>query len=257
MGWCVKWVAGQEQGAVEQGGDELAAVELEGAAELVANLAGGIGTEGVIDRRAEIGGEISPRGGIGGDLVGLADHPAAAHAAAGENGREDTGPVVAAGALGCVIGAALADLGGSAEFADHHHEGFIEQAVGIEIVEKSGDALVKRRKESRAELPAVVGVGIPVIHVAHIGLDDRHTGLDEPSRQEERLAEHVASVAIAEARIFAVEVERSFDAARGQHRERFIVNAAEGPADSQVFEERRPGGRTPRAAPCGFRLFRR
>ena len=70
----------------------------QGAAELVADLAGGVDAEGVVDRRTQVGREVAARGGIGGDLVGLADHLAAAHAAAGEDGREDAGPVVAAGA---------------------------------------------------------------------------------------------------------------------------------------------------------------
>ena len=61
--------------------------------------AGGIDAERVIDRRAEVGGIVAPGGGIGGDLVGLADHLAAAHAAAGENRREHARPVVAAGAM--------------------------------------------------------------------------------------------------------------------------------------------------------------
>ncbi len=69
---------------VEQGGDDLAPVELKGAAELVANLARRIDAEGTIDRRAQVGWVVPARGGIGADLVGPADHLAAAHAAAGE-----------------------------------------------------------------------------------------------------------------------------------------------------------------------------
>ena len=53
-----------------------------------------------VDRRAQVGGIIAPSGGIGPDLVGPADHLAAAHAAAGKEGGEDARPVVAAGLLG-------------------------------------------------------------------------------------------------------------------------------------------------------------
>ncbi len=146
-------------------------------------------------------------------------------------------------------------FGRSAEFAHHHHERLVQQAVHFEIVEKRRDALVERRKQPGAKLLAVVGVGIPVVHVAHVGLDDRHAGLDQPARQQERLAEHVPAVAIAQARIFAVELERPLDAARGQHRERLVLNTREGPADSHVSRHRRPGGRSPRATPRRLPTF--
>ena len=43
-------------------------------------------------------------------------------------------------------------------------------------------------------------------------------------------------VTIAQARIFTVELERPLDAARGQHRERFVLNTREGAADSHAFD---------------------
>ena len=54
--------------------------------------------------------------------------------------------------------------------------------------------------------------------IAHVRLDDRHAGLDQPARQQERLAEHRPAVAVADSRVFAVQVEGASDLAREQER---------------------------------------
>src|SRR5271165_4249631 len=79
-------------------------------------------------------------------------------------------------------------------------------------------------------------MSVPVVHVTHIRLDDRDASLNQPARQQERLAERVAAVAIAEPRILTIEVEGLLDAAGGQHRERLVLDVPEAPGGAQSID---------------------
>ena len=66
----------------------LATVELDGAVDAVVDFAGGFEAEGVIDRGADIVRGIRCRGGVGADLVRLANHLAAANPGTREQAEE-------------------------------------------------------------------------------------------------------------------------------------------------------------------------
>ena len=51
-------------------------------------------------------------------------------------------------------------------------------------------------------------MGVPLVHVPHVDLDDRHLRLHQPPRQEHRLSEHVAAVTIAGLVRFTCNVKR-------------------------------------------------
>ena len=190
-----------------------------------------------VDGRGQVGRAIGPAGRVRAHLVRLADQLAAADAGAGEDGREDGRPVVAA-VLAVDVAGALADPGRAAELAGHDHQRLVEQAPGRQVVEQRRDAPVGRRQQPVLERLEVGRVRVPGLDPAHVHLDDRHAHLDQPAGQQQRLAVHVPAVAVAEPRVFLAQVEGPRDPAREQQRV--------GPVDlvgERVLRTRRPAGR--------------
>ena len=121
----------------------------------------------------------------GAELVGLAHAHASLDAAAGHPHREPERVVIAAGALG-VLRRRL-----PAELAPPDHERGVEQARSLEIGEQGRDRLVG---VAGVELVVFheVAVGVPVVVVvgaARIELDEPHTPLHEPPREQAAPAE--------------------------------------------------------------------
>ena len=110
-----------------------------------------------------------------------------------------------------------------AELARDDDEGFFQQAAGGEVVEQGGDASVGRREEGILERLEIALVRVPALDVPHVDLDDRHAGLHQPLGQQERLAEHVAAVAVADPRVFLAEREGPRDLARQEERIRLLT----------------------------------
>ena len=77
-------------------------------------------------------------------------------------------------------------------------------------------------------------MGVPGLDDPHRRLDDRHARLDQPPRQQQRPAEQVPAVAVDEARVFAVEVQRPAHLAR-----------------CRAWRGRRPAGRRTRRRAAG------
>ena len=75
-------------------------------------------------------------------------------------------------------------------------------------------------------------------YLAHVDLDDRHPRLHQPAGQQQRLAEGVPSVAVADGYGFALQVEGLGDLARGEDGERLLLLIREAAAlgrAGQVF----------------------
>ena len=81
----------------------------------------------------------------------------------------------------------LVDLRLAAELADHHHQRVVQHSAIGEIVKECRDARIDRWKEFSLHPLELVAVSVPVLNAAHVGLYDRHTGLDEPPRHQDRL----------------------------------------------------------------------
>ena len=113
--------------------DQLAGAKSLRAAEAIAQLGGRVDAQGVIDGRREVGRAEAARERVGAQAVGLADQLATHHAGAGEDGREDPRPVIAARDG---IGGEPRNPRGPAELAEHHHQGIVEQAANLEVVQK-------------------------------------------------------------------------------------------------------------------------
>ena len=119
--------------------------------------------------------------GFAAETVGGADDLAALHAAAGEEGHGDAGPVVATD-LG-------ADARGAAEFApDEDGDVFVESAL-VEVVNEGGDGLVEDGEIlAFAAEDVVVRAAVPV-PLAVVDGDDAGTGLDEAAGGKEALGD--------------------------------------------------------------------
>ena len=70
--------------------------------------------------------------GLGAQAIGRADDLAGAHAAAGQQGAGDVGPVVAAGVL--------VDLGRAAEFAPDDDRDVLVQAAVVQVLDQAPTA---------------------------------------------------------------------------------------------------------------------
>ena len=178
----------------------------------------------VVDRSA---------GGRAAELVGRADDLADLHAAAGEQGRVDPRPVVAAGVL--------VDLGRAAELAPDDHRDVPVQTAGVDVLDQGGDPLVEER-QMLAELAEVAAVRVPE---AVGDRDAPRPGLDQPAGDQELVVPHrgavaqvsrrADAVAVAEPGVLAGDVEGLGHLVRGQHVEGAAVDVVH-PADLGVID---------------------
>ena len=117
------------------------------------------------------------------------DDLAAAHAGPGKQCREHARPVISAGSR--------IDLRRTSEFPDADNQCFVEQLPVIKVRQQCRQSLIERRQQPILELREITAMRIPVVHRAHISLHDRHAGLDQPPREQQRLPEGMSSITIA------------------------------------------------------------
>ena len=110
-----------------EGRHHLARAEPQGPAQAVAELGCRIDSEGMVDRRGQVGRPERLGDRISPQAVGLADHLSPDHPASGEDRREDRRPVVAAGDI---PGLQLGDPGRSPELAEHDNQRLVQQDHG-------------------------------------------------------------------------------------------------------------------------------
>lgn len=169
----------------------------DGAFGLVADVAGGVDAEVVVDGGKDIAIVDGPFGGVGPDFVGGADDLSGRHTAAGEEYGLDGGPVIAAGFV--------VDFGSATEFApDDEGDILIESALG-EVLDESGDPGVEGG-EMRAAVSEVVSVCVP----ESVGDgDDTDAGFDKSAGDEQLVVPERCAVAEVFGGAAAVEVEDS------------------------------------------------
>ena len=219
-----------------------AGVDLQRPADGVADLRGRVDPEGVEDGRAEVVGADRVAGRVGGPAVGCAVDDAAGDAAAGQDGRVAARPVLAARVP-------LGDPRGAAELADP------DDSVSSSRPRAS-------RSSSRAAKPRSAG-GIrrffswlklsPWVSqkfwpsLCQLTVTSADARLDQPPRQQERLAVDVPAVAVADLRVFALDLERApglgrdegIERLRLESRPRMPADAPERPAGSRKARARR------------------
>ena len=109
----------------------------------------------MIDGRADIVRRVRRRGGVSADPIRTANDLTAAHAPTSEEAEETRAPVIAARNR---RRRSPADSRRAAELAQQHHEGFVQQAGRLQIVEQRGDSLVQRRQQPIAKRGEQVAV---------------------------------------------------------------------------------------------------
>ncbi len=179
---------------------------------MVVNHGFGFDTDRVVHGCEKLGGvdrifrRAAPR------FVARSQHEAALSSRTGHDGGVAVRPVVATVGTVPVSGGADAFLRGAAEFADDHHECFVEQSARIHIRKEGGQAVVEHGSrvvfhpvgEADMMIPRVfVGVG----DFGPDDLNDPRAGFDEAAGEEAALAERVASIAIPHCIGFLVKVE--------------------------------------------------
>ena len=113
--------------------------------------------------------------------------------------------------------------GRPAELAEHDHQRLVEQAAHLEVVEQGRDRLVQRRQQAVAEPGEVGDVGVPGLDDPHRRLHDRDARLDQPPGDQERAAEQVPAVAVDQAGVLALGVERPAHLAVAEHGQRGVL----------------------------------
>src|SRR5262249_51489753 len=143
----------------------------------------------------DVPGAGGPGGGVFGTGIGGADHLAHAQAAAGEDDGHGARPVIAAGSG--------VDPRSAAKLAVAHYQDAPVQAAVVEVLDQGGDGPVVARQIIGAEGLEVIVVRVPA---AHVDGDVGDAGFHEPAGQKGALAPGVPAIAIAHARVLAVDV---------------------------------------------------
>ena len=105
-----------------------------------------------------------------------------------------------------------------AEFADADDQSGLKQTAILEVIDQGTEPIVQSRQH-RPQAWEVIDVGIPHLHVAHAGLNDRDLHLDQSPGQQQSLAVLVPPVAVSHLSAFGVDVQRRFELSGGEHRE--------------------------------------
>ena len=150
-------------------------------------LLGGVDPERGVDRGVEVGDRDGPVDDRPGQVVGGADDPAGAEAAAGQQGAEGGGLVAPA--------AAGVELGGAAELGGDDDQRRVEPADPLQVVEQGGEGAVELGDQLvLLELALVVGVPAGAVEEVEVvrDLDEPDARLDQPAGQQAALAELAA-----------------------------------------------------------------
>ena len=152
-----------------------------------------------VDGGSDVVGREGPGDGVGPDVVRLANHLPGQHPGSGEHGKETGTPVVPP--------LVLVDLGSASELAEHHHERLVQASRIMQVIQQCGDTTVHRRQQAVLERGKNVAVVVPGLHPADVALNHRHTHLQQPTSQEQRLPGGVATVTVSRLVVLAVQFE--------------------------------------------------
>ena len=129
---------------------------------------------------------------------------AARDAAARDDAAVAIGPVVAAVRSVGVARRADADARRAAEFADGHHQRFLQHAAVVHVFQQGGEPAVELRAMEVLQGPEIGGVGVPRIdfgiavgHGRPVHLHEARARLDQAAREQQSLAERGQAVALA------------------------------------------------------------
>src|SRR5215471_7926678 len=108
----------------------------------------------------------------------------------------------------------VVDLRRPSELAKPDDERFLQKAALRQIIEQNRVSAVLNRQDALLEKLEVVPVRVPrqrerpgiAVEANRIDVDQRDARLHQPSGHEAALAEHVATIAFAELRIFLVDL---------------------------------------------------
>src|SRR5262249_53667354 len=149
-----------------------------------------------VDGGGDVLGEVFVAGRLAAFVVGFAEDGASGDAGPGHDGEAGGGPVIAA--------AGGVDFWRAAEVGQPDYHGRVEEAAIFEIGQERGHAAVQSRHQRVLERRENVLVRVPT----RIGDgDEAHSGFDQPAGQEAALAEEIATVAVAQARVFGADLE--------------------------------------------------
>ncbi len=203
----------------------LIAEELRAAAEIGKRGLDRVDAHAVIERGEHFQVVDRPILHLAADAIARSDNLAGPHAAAGQHGEVDRGPMIAAGIF--------VDLGRAAEFAPHDHRHVLFHSPLVQVIEQRRNPLI----EHRNVLPPG-GEILPVpIPTAEGTGDATGAGFDQPPGHEEMLHQLRAAVVpvlgiavaipLADCRILALDVEGFHQPLRSQHVEGLLVEPVE------------------------------
>ena len=107
-----------------------------------------------------------------------------------------------------IAAAVVVDSWRASHFAGHHDERVVQHAPFVEIIEQSTHGLIGRRQQEILQVLKCVAVCIPRLVVAEVHLHHIYAGFDQLPRDQERPAERVAAVLVAQFLRLLVQVER-------------------------------------------------
>ena len=154
--------------------------------------------------------------------VRAADDAAAFDPAPREEAEHRLAPVVASGGAHTHGGAtvsAVVHAGGAAELAAENHQSVLQLAPLVEVFDEGADELIDLR-----EVTFHPGLEIPVmVPTAEVDADHGRPRLDEAAGEQCRLAPGVAAVPVADAGVFAIDIEGLSGSGPGHEVERGAV----------------------------------
>src|SRR5262249_62035995 len=124
--------------------------------------------------------------------------------------------------------APFVDLRRAPELAEPYDQGLVQQAALGQVLQKHCVTAVLDRQDAVLEKLEIVPVRVPgqgqtagkAIETNRVNIDERDTGLDESAGQKAALAEDIASVAIAQPRVFLLQPQCLAGACRGEQFQR-------------------------------------
>ncbi len=197
----------------------------------IADFLFGIDAKSMKQTRSQILGSNRLIDGKRSKTIGSANHAPAGLRAARDDERIATRPVISPRFIDA-IARELPEPRRSSEFTHADDERAIQQAALVQIFQKRGEALVKRRQKLFLEPAVVVEVRVPVWtrvidSATPINGDEPHAGFDESSCQEETLCVFMSAVAISNPVRLRANIKSPARCFRGQQREGALLMLAQ------------------------------
>ncbi len=202
-----------ESSLAEEVSERITRGEMMGASETIVDHLVRIEAEAGEDGGREIAGRDGILVGVGPDLVAGPPGLASLNPSAREDDAVTVGPMVpSAGGI---------DPRRSTKFTRGDDESAVEQSPLVEVLQQGGIGLIGGGDEIVRHAGEDIRVAVPVGKLAVVNfvvhVDEAHAGLDEPTGQQQRLAERMTTVAIARLILFVADAEGFPDRFRFQH----------------------------------------